>query len=85
MSGQRIHPCKGTATSADVVFNTHVNLCVTLKIVLSNEALLASVALVLPVTEMCLNMCTYILAAAELRVPAARIKASPLVRYWVLL
>jgi hypothetical protein len=62
-----------------------VNLGVALKIMLSNEALLASVALILPVTEMGLNMCTYILAASKLCVPAARIKAPPLVCYRILL
>ena len=85
MSCQRIHPCKGAATGADIVFNTHVDLGVAIKIVLSNEALFACVTLVLPITEMGLNMRTYILTAAELRVPAAGIKAPPLVRYWVLL
>lgn len=85
MSGQRIHPSKRAATGADVVFNTHVDLGVTLEVVLSNETFVTGVALVLSITEMGLNMCTYILTAAELRVPAAGIKASPLVCYWVLL
>ena len=84
MPSQCIHPCKCAATSADVVFNTHVDFGVTLKVVLSNEALLASIALVLPVTEMCLNMCTYILTATKLCVPTAGIKTLPLVCYWVL-
>jgi hypothetical protein len=59
---------KAIAAGALVGLVTTVNLCVTLQVVLSNEALAAVVALELAITEMGLDVGTDVLLAAELLV-----------------
>ena len=54
-----------------------MDLCVALQVVLANKALAASVALVLAVTEMCLDMRSDVLPSAK-DLGAALVEASPL-------
>lgn len=85
MASEGVHASECASAETNIVLYPHVDLGVPLEIVLADEALLADVAHELPVTEMSLDVCADVLAAAEPRMATAWMKALPFVRHRVLL
>jgi hypothetical protein len=72
VTGQGILSSKAVAARALVGLVATVNLCVTLEVMLSNEALAAVIALELAIAEVGLDVGTDVLLAAELLVASIK-------------
>lgn len=76
MAGERILSRKAGAAGAFVRLVARMNLCMSLQVVLANEAFAASVALKLTVSKMCLDVGSNVFSSAE-NLTTVKIKTSP--------
>jgi hypothetical protein len=84
MPSECVLPCEASAAGAPVRLIAAVDLGVSLEVVLTDEALSASVALELSIAKMRLDMGTYVFSSSK-DLCASWVKTGPLACRWILL